>query len=90
MKIENWHFEGNTLAIMPESLQAIISKREKAITNGIDVEDAINRRATKFKNISGKVVTIPLHGFISHKATIWSALGFETSSETSECGWIAL
>lgn len=82
MKIENWHFEGNTLAIMPESLQDIISKREMAIVDGIDIEDAINRRATKFKNISGKVVTIPLHGFISHKATIWSALGFETSSET--------
>jgi signal peptide peptidase SppA len=53
-----------------------------AIIDGIDIEDAINRRATKFKNVSGKVVTIPLHGFISHKATIWSAMGFETSSET--------
>lgn len=82
MKIENWQFEGDNLAVMPESLQDIISKREMAIVDGIDVEDAINRRATKFKNISGKVVTIPLHGFISHKATIWSALGFETSSET--------
>ncbi len=82
MKIENWHFEGDNLAVMPESLQDIISKREMAIIDGIDVEDAINRRATKFKNVSGKVVTIPLHGFISHKATIWSALGFETSSET--------
>jgi signal peptide peptidase SppA len=82
MKIENWHFEGNDLAVMPGKLQSIISLRETAIIDGIDVEDAINRRATKFKNISGKVVTIPLHGFISHKATIWSALGFETSSET--------
>ena len=82
MKIENWHFEGDNLAVMPESLQDIISKREMAIIDGVDVEDAINRRATKFKNVSGKVVTIPLHGFISHKATIWSALGFETSSET--------
>jgi signal peptide peptidase SppA len=82
MNIENWHFEGNALAVMPESLQVIISKREMAVIEGIDVEDAINRRATKFKNVSGKVVTIPLHGFISHKATIWSAMGFETSSET--------
>ena len=82
MNLKNWHFEGDNLAVMPESLQDIISKREMAIIDGIDVEDAINRRATKFKNISGKVVTIPLHGFISHKATIWSAMGFETSSET--------
>lgn len=82
MKIENWHFEGNTLAVMPDQLNNITSRREMAITDGIDVEDAINRRATKFKNVSGKVVTIPLHGFISHKATIWSAMGFETSSET--------
>ncbi len=82
MKIENWQFEGDNLAVMPESLQDIISKREMAIIDGIDIEDAINRRATKFKNVTGKVVTIPLHGFISHKATIWSAMGFETSSET--------
>jgi signal peptide peptidase SppA len=87
MKIENWQFEGNTLAVMPDKLNDIISQRELAIVDGIDIEDAINRRATKFKNVSGKVVTIPLHGFISHKATTWSALGFETSSETFS-GWM--
>jgi signal peptide peptidase SppA len=82
MKIENWNFESNLLAVMPDKLNDIVSRRQLAIVDGIDIEDAINRRATKFKNISGKVVTIPLHGFISHKATIWSAMGFETSSET--------
>ena len=82
MKTENWHFEGNALAVMPDKLNNIISLRNTAIIDGIDIEDAINRRATKFKNVTGKVVTIPLHGYISHKATVWSALGFETSSET--------
>jgi signal peptide peptidase SppA len=82
MKIEDFNFEGNLLAVMPDKISDIVSRRSIAVIDGIDIEDAINRRATKFKNISGKVVTIPLHGFISHKATIWSAMGFETSSET--------
>jgi len=82
MKIENYCFEGNTLAVMPDKLGDIINLRNTAVIDGVDVDDAINRRATKFKNVSGKVVTVPLYGFISHKATIWSALGFETSSET--------
>ncbi len=72
---------------MPERLNDIIAARQEAVIDEADIEAAINRRATKFKNVKGKVVTVPLHGYISHKATIWSALGFETSSETFG-GWI--
>lgn len=82
MKIENLQFESIMLAIMPERLNDVIARREQLVIEGVDVVAAINRRATKFKDIKGKVVTVPLHGYISHKATIWSAMGFETSSET--------
>jgi len=91
MKPENLQFESNTLAIMPEKLNDIIMARVNcygaAVMSANDIEDAISRRATKFKNVTGKVVTVPLSGFISHKATIWSALGLETSSKTF-AGWI--
>lgn len=82
MKIENFQFESAMLAILPERLNDIIARREQLAIEGIDITAAINRRATKFNNIKGKVVTVPLHGYISHKATIWSAMGIETSSET--------
>lgn len=82
MKIENLQFESNMLAILPERLNHIIAKREQLMIQNVDIAAAINRRATKFNNIKGKVVTVPLHGYISHKATIWSAMGIETSSET--------
>lgn len=82
MKIENLQFESNLLAIMPERLSEVLAAREHLIIEGIDIAAAINRRATKFKDIKGKVVTIPLYGYISHRPSIWSAMGFETSSET--------
>ncbi len=82
MKIENLQFESNILAILPERLNDIIARREQLVIEGVDITDAVNRRATKFNNVKGKVVTVPLHGYISHKATIWSAMGMETSSET--------
>ena len=87
MKPENIAFESNVLAIMPEKLNDIIDVRQTVVLENIEVEDAINRRATKFKNVKGKVVLIPLHGYISHRPTIYSALGLETSSETFG-GWI--
>jgi len=84
MKIE---FESNLLAVMPERLSDIVSIRQNAAIENVNIEDAMNRRATKFKDVKGKVVVVPIHGFISHKATIWSAMGFETSSETL-AGWM--
>ena len=87
MKIEDIKFESNILAIMPEKLNDIIAVRQEAVIEGVEIDDAINRRATKFKNVRGKVVVVPLHGYISHKASIWSAMGFETSSETF-AGWL--
>ncbi len=91
MKIKNIQFEDDILAVFPERLNEIISLRQAPIIESSfdgDIQAAINRRATKFKNIKGQVVTVPLHGFISHKATIWSALGFETASETF-AGWLS-
>ena len=91
MKIKNIQFEDEILAVFPERLNEIISLRQAPIIESSfdgDIQAAINRRATKFKNIKGQVVTVPLHGFISHKATIWSAMGFETSSETFG-NWLA-
>lgn len=82
MKIENIKFESDVLALMPERLGDIITRRQEAIVSAdFIIEDAINRRATQFKNVKGKVVIVPLAGYISHKPSIWSAMGFETSSE---------
>lgn len=79
--------EGNIFAIMPERIGDVIATRQQAVIENVNIEDAINRRATKFKDVKGKVVAVPLYGYISHKPTIWSALGFETSSETF-AGWM--
>ncbi len=87
MKVEEIAFESKLLAVMPDKLNDIIAVRQQAVIESVDIEDAVNRRATRFKNIKGAVVTVPLHNYISHKATIWSAMGFETSSETF-AGWI--
>lgn len=88
MNIENIKFETDVLAIMPEALDSVIAKRQEiVIEDNINIEEAIQRRATKFKDIRGKVVTVPLHGYISHKPSVWSAYGYETSSETF-AGWL--
>lgn len=84
MKVEDIKFENDILAIMPEKLGEVITVRQEAIVSDdafMHIEDAVNRRATQFKNVKGKVVIVPLAGFISHKSTIWSAIGLETSSE---------
>lgn len=87
MKIKNMDFESVFMAIMESNLSSIITIRQSVNVEGVDIEDAINRRATKFKNVKGKVVTVPLNGYISHRPSIYSALGMETSSETF-AGWI--
>ncbi len=87
MKIEDFKFEGQHLALMPGKLSEIIAARQEVQASDIEIEAAINRRATKFKDVKGQVVVVPLGGYISHKPTIWSALGFESSSETF-ANWI--
>jgi signal peptide peptidase SppA len=72
----------NLLAILPDRIGDIIAKRESAVIDSIDIEDAMNRRATKFNNVKGDIMVVPINGFISHRATLWSALGLESSSET--------
>ena len=76
-------FEGNLFAIMPERIEHIIALRKtvKITMTEQEVQDAMNRQSTKFKDIKGDVAVIPVHGFISHKASIYSALGLESSSE---------
>lgn len=77
-------FESGIFAIMPDSLQHIIDTRKSVTVQMTDaeIEDAMNRRATKFKDIRGDVAVIPLYGFIASKPSIYSALGLESSSET--------
>lgn len=70
------------MSILPEKIGDVILARESAQIENVDFEDAMNRRATKFNNVKGDVVVVPIHGYISHKATIWSAMGMESSSET--------
>ena len=83
MKLRNWKFEGDILDILPERLHTIIERRMEADVIGItDLAEAAARRATKFKDVKGKVVTVPLYGYISHKPTIWSVVGAEVSSQT--------
>ena len=82
MKLESDH-----LALWSEKLSAVLAMRQLTITEDVDVEAAINRAATRFKNVKGQVVVVPLYGFISHKPTVYSALGWETSSETF-VGWL--
>ncbi len=80
-------FESDKMAIMPEKLSDIIEARKSnkitlsagEIANAI--EAAKTRTASSFKAVKGNVAILPLHGFISHKATIWAAMGFESSSE---------
>jgi len=87
MKVEDYKFESDILALMPEKLNDVIATRQSMAIKAADMVEISNRRATRFKNVKGKVVVVPLNGYISHKATIWSALGFETSSQTFG-GWI--
>ena len=90
MKVEDAiKFEGNLLAIMPDRIGEILEQREGIVVeDGFDLKDAINRKATRFKEVSGKVVRVPVDGYISHKATIWAAMGLETSSDML-AGWIS-
>lgn len=89
MKIENVKFESPIMAILPDRINDVIALRAETIVECDNVAEAVQRRATKFKNIKKAVVTVPLHGYISHKPTIWSACGcgIETSSETF-ANWI--
>ncbi len=74
-------FETIIHAIDPNYINPVIEQRNSVSVEGVDIEAAMNRRATQFKNVKGDVVVLPLNGYISHRQTIWSAMGFETSSE---------
>ena len=80
--MKNKHFEGDILAIMPEKLEAIISQRDHCEIK-MSAEDikAARQRATSFKNVKGDIAVIPIHGYISHRASMWSLMGLESSSE---------
>jgi len=89
MKLRNWKFEGNILDVLPERLHTIIERRMEADVIGItDLAEAAARRATKFKDVKGKVVTVPLYGYISHKPTIWSVVGARCQAKRLVGGWM--
>ncbi len=80
-------FESDKMAIMPEKLSDIIEARKanevtiSAVEVAALIENAKTRTASSFKNVKGSIAILPLHGFISHRATIWAAWGLESSSE---------
>ena len=80
-------FESDIFAIMENKLEEVIKQRASleqnmsAVDIKSEIENAVTRAATRFKNIKGNIAVLPIHGFISHRATIWAALGFEASSE---------
>jgi signal peptide peptidase SppA len=73
-------FGTDILAIMPEKIEYVMAIRQKNYSD-TEITAAKNRRATKYKNISGNIAILPLYGYISQKPTFWSDLGLETSSE---------
>jgi signal peptide peptidase SppA len=80
--MKNNHFEGDILAIMPEKIDNILSQRDHCeIKLSAEQIEAARQRATSFKNIKGDIAVIPIHGFISHRASMWSLMGLESSSE---------
>jgi len=88
MKTEDLQFESDILAIMPEKLNEVITARQQITIKNADMVEISNRRATQFKNVKGKVVVVPLHGYISREPTFYSAMGLETSSQTFG-GWMS-
>jgi signal peptide peptidase SppA len=81
-------FESDILAVLPDKLEGIVALREQYSINitSAEIKDALenaqSRAASKFKDVKGSIAVLPLRGFISHRATIWSEMGFESSSET--------
>lgn len=79
--MKNKSFENDVLAIMPERVQDIIDQRSHTIKMSQEEIEAAKQRATQFKNVRGEIAVIPIHGYISHRASIWAYMGLETSSE---------
>ncbi len=81
-------FESDILGLAPGYLDGVIAQRKQYMTNitASEIKDAfdnaISRAASRFKNVKGSIALLPLRGFISHRATMWSEMGFESSSET--------
>ena len=85
-------FESDILGLAPGYLDGVIAQRKQYLTNITASEikaafdnafdNALSRAASKFKNVKGSIAMLPLRGFISHRASMWSEMGFESSSET--------
>jgi signal peptide peptidase SppA len=84
MKINEMIFESEVLALMPEKLQMVLQVRAERLNqtpqNSLNIEAAA-KRATKYKNIEGKIALLGIYGYISQKETIFSIFGLDTSSE---------
>lgn len=73
-------FESEVLALLPKRIESVLSLRLLNYDN-IEIETAKNRKATSFANVKGDIALIGIYGYISQKPSIWTYLGFETSSE---------
>ena len=74
-------FENECMAIMPGKFNNIIANRQTVIQVD-NIAEVMAANATKFNNIKGKVVVLPVNGYISQQETYYSAIGVETSSIT--------
>lgn len=75
---------GTCWAILPEKMSeimAFLDSKINATITAADIEAAINRRATKFKNVRGDVAVIPLYGVMSQKINMMSEFSGGTSTE---------
>ena len=80
--MKNNHFKNDILALHPERINDVLEARKVAvIPANFDAAQANAIRATQFKNVSGEVAVVPLHGFMEHHPTLWTALGLEPSTE---------
>jgi signal peptide peptidase SppA len=75
-------FESEILAVMPEKIESILGIRKQfTVQMSAEEIEAAQKRASSFKNIKGEIALLPIHGYISHRASLWALLGYETSSE---------
>lgn len=75
---------GTAWAILPEKMDEILAFLDARQYGPIDaekIEAAINRRATKFKNVKGKIALLPLQGVISQKMNLMSNYSGGTSTD---------
>lgn len=75
---------GTAWAIQPEKMEEILAFleiRQHGFVSAEEIQAAMNRRATKFKNVKGNIALLPLHGVVSQKMNLMSQHSGGTSTE---------